>query len=373
MMVFHSMKVLQLISSSYGYYGAERVCVTLATELEKMGVGSVVCAFRNTHKADHLEVLEHAKQSGLITEEITCRGRFDWKAVEMLRDVVQRHKIDIVHCHNIKPNLYTRIAIRGSGVPILSTCHSWHTGTLRGWLISILDRLILLRFDRVVLVSEHMQRQIRRFGLAGDIIYNGIDLEPFMVRSSGLREEMEWSDRLVIGLIGRLSAEKGQKYFLQAAVAVLEDFPNALFLIVGDGPDRRSLEVEAKLLGIGESVRFLGVRNDIPDILSSLDVLVMPSLIEGMPMALLEAMASGRAVVASKVGSIPAVVQSRVNGILVPPADATTLACELRSLLTERGLRESLGRRAAETVANGFSSSSMASKYLRLYFNMMAA
>jgi glycosyltransferase involved in cell wall biosynthesis len=364
------MKVLQLISSSYGYYGAERVCVTLAAELETIGVDSVVGAFRNSHKASHLEVLEHANQFGLETEEITCQGRFDWSAVLAFRDLVERHKIDIIHCHNIKPNLYSWLAARKGGVALLSTCHSLNTGTAGGWLISVLDRCILRSFDRVVLVSDHMERQVRRFGLPVEIIYNGIDLGPFSRPKSDLRERMNWSKRPVIGAIGRLSPEKGIKYFLRAAARVLQDIPNALFLIVGDGPDRKGLEAETKALGIRGSVSFLGVREDIPELLSCMDVLVMPSLIEGLPMTLLEAMASGLPVVASRVGSIPAVVQNRINGIMVSPGDASALAAELLDLLVDDEIRFRVGQRARETVELNFSAASMARRYWRVYQSM---
>jgi glycosyltransferase involved in cell wall biosynthesis len=364
------MKVLQLISSSYGYYGAERVCVTLAAELEKIGVDSVVGAFRNAHKASHVEVLDHANEFGLETEEITCQGRFDWNAVLAFRELVQRHKIDIIHCHNIKPNLYSWLAARKVDVALLSTCHSLNTGTAGGWLISVLDRCILRSFDRVVLVSDHMKPQVHRFALPADIIYNGIDLAPVSRPKSDLRERMNWSERPVIGAIGRLSPEKGIKYFLRAAARVLQDIPNALFLIVGDGPDRKSLEADAKALGICGSVCFLGVREDIPELLSCLDVLVMPSLIEGMPMALLEAMASALPVVASRVGSIPAVVQNRVNGIMVSPGNANALAAELLDLLVDDEIRFRVGQRARETVELNFSAASMARRYLQVYRSM---
>jgi glycosyltransferase involved in cell wall biosynthesis len=364
------MKVLQLISSSYGYYGAERVCVTLAAELEKIGVESVVGAFRNAHKETHLEVLKQAHQCGLKTEEVSCKGRFDWNSVVAIRGLVKRHGIDIIHCHNIKPNLYSWLAARKSDVALISTCHSLKLGTLESWLISVLDRCILHAFDRVVLVSDEMKTQVRRFALPADTIYNGIDLGPFSRPKSDMREKMNWTQRPVIGAIGRLSPEKGIKYLLRAAAKVLEVIPNAMFLIVGDGPDRQSLEAEATALGVQASVCFLGMREDIPELLSCMDVLAMPSLTEGTPLALLEAMASGLAVVASRVGSIPVVVQDRVSGIMVSPGDANALAAGLVDLLLDNGARLRVGQIARETVEMNFSAASMARSYLQVYRSM---
>jgi glycosyltransferase involved in cell wall biosynthesis len=143
-----------------------------------------------------------------------------------------------------------------------------------------------------------------------------------------------------------------------------------LFLIVGDGPDRQSLEAEATALGVQASVCFLGMREDIPELLSCMDVLAMPSLTEGTPLALLEAMASGLAVVASRVGSIPVVVQDRVSGIMVSPGDANALAAGLVDLLLDNGARLRVGQIARETVEMNFSAASMARSYLQVYRSM---
>jgi glycosyltransferase involved in cell wall biosynthesis len=178
---------------------------------------------------------------------------------------------------------------------------------------------------------------------------------------------MNWCGRPIIGAIGRLAPQKGLQYLLRAAPEVLRDNPNALFVLVGDGPERQTLEAEAKCLGIQGSVCFLGVREDIPELLASLDVLAMPSLSEGLPMALLEAMASAKAVVASRVGAIPHVIQDRVNGIMLSPGDVSGLATALLDVLKYRELRMALGQEARETVESRFSAPSMAKCYLEVY------
>lgn len=361
------MNVLQLISSSEGYYGAEHVCVTLSAELERMGVKSVVGAFRNCSKAVHLEVLDHAKLAGLQTEEITCRGRFDLGAIHSIRSVVERHKIDIIHCHNIKPSLYSCLASHNRPVALVSTCHTWHINSVESWLVSVLDRCILHAVDRVVLVSDHMKPQIRRFGLRGTVVYNGIDLKPFSQVTSNLRQRMNWGDRPVIAAVCRLNPEKSLHHLLRAAATVLQSYPRTLFVLAGDGPERQSLEAETIALGIRDSVCFLGMRDDIPELLSCVDVLAISSVSEGLPMVLLEAMASGRAVVASKVGAIPHVIEDCDNGILITPGDVNGLAQALKGLLQSTELRIALGRNARNTSELRFSAAAMATHYVQVY------
>jgi glycosyltransferase involved in cell wall biosynthesis len=216
-------------------------------------------------------------------------------------------------------------------------------------------------------VSDHIIPQLRRFGVRADVIYNGIDLEPFDRPALESKKKMNWCGRPVIGAVARLAPQKGLQYLLRAAPEVLREFPTALFVIVGDGPERQALEVEASSLGVQDAVCFLGVREDIPELLSSMDVLAIPSLDEGLPMAMLEAMAAGRAVVASRVGGIPRVIQDRVNGIMVSPGDVSTLAATLREVLKRGELRAALGQRARETVESRFSAASMARQYLEVY------
>jgi glycosyltransferase involved in cell wall biosynthesis len=361
------MKILQLISSSLGYYGAERVVVTLSAALEEMGVNTVVAAFVNTAKANHIEVLEHAKGRGLTTEKIICRGRYDRSAVHALRGIIERHKVDVVHCHGVKPDLYAALAKWHKNIPTVSTCHLWVFDCAKDWVVSAVERCILHNIDRVVVVSEQILPQLRRFGLRADVIHNGIDIQPTDSPVSDFSQKMNWSGRPVIGAIGRLAPQKGLQYLLQAAPEVLRDSPNALFIFAGDGPERQSLESQAKSLGIQGSVCFLGVRKDVPELFSSIDVLALPSLSEGTPMTLLEGMAAGRAVVASRVGAVPNVIQDGVNGILLSPGDVAGLAAALQTLLNDSELRIALGRKARKTVESHFSAAAMANRYVEIY------
>lgn len=366
-----SLNVLQLISSSFGYYGAERVVVTLSTALEELGVHCIVTAFRNTHKSVHLEVLERAKECGLTTEEVPCEGRFDQNAIALLHNLISRHDINVIHCHGIKPILYASLASRSHQIPIIHTCHLWTFDSFHEWLLSAAERCMLHRADRIVAVSEQIVPQLRRFGLRAEVIHNGIRLEQADESGGKIREVMNWGDRPVVAAVGRLCKQKGLTYLLQAAPDVLGAHPETLFVFIGDGPDFEALRLEANISGISNAVRFVGVRKDISALLASIDILAMPSVSEGLPMTLLEAMSSRKAVVASRVGGISRIIEDNVNGITLPPADVPALASALQKLLGDKQLRLSLGNRAKETVDSHFSATAMATQYCWIYRDAM--
>jgi glycosyltransferase involved in cell wall biosynthesis len=364
--------VLQLISSRLGYYGAERVVVTLSAALEEMGVRSVVATFVDARNATDVGIKEKASALGLTTKEILCEGRFDRNSVAALRDIVARHQIDVIHCHGIKPSLYSLLAAPKSKMGFVSTCHLWVIESKRDWLISALERALLHRFDEVVAVSATIVPELRRFGIRAKVVDNGIDLKPFRNPRGDLIHEMGWQGRPIIGAIGRLASQKGLPYLLRAAAEVLRENPTALFVFAGDGPDREALEAEAIDLGVQHAVRFLGVQENIPALLASIDVLAMPSVSEGMPMALLEAMACGKAVVASRVGAISKVIDHRVNGLLIDSRDVSGLAACINEILGSGDFRRGLGRAARQTIEARFSAETMAKNYLEIYREAVA-
>jgi glycosyltransferase involved in cell wall biosynthesis len=359
--------VLQVISSRLGYYGAERVVVTLSSALQDMGVRCVVAEIINAGQAADVGVKERATELGLKTEEIISTSRIDRNLIASLGEVIDRHQIDVIHCHGIKPGLYSLLAARKRKVALVSTSHLWVIENTRDWLISAVDRVLLHSFDEVVAVSASMTPQLRSFRIHHQIVDNGIDLKPFRDSQSNLKNDRGWQGRPVIGAVGRLAAQKGLPYLLRAAPEVLRENPTALFVFAGDGPDQEALQAQANTLGIQESVRFLGVQDNIPGLLASIDVLAMPSISEGMPMALLEAMAAGKAVVASRVGAIPKVIDHGVNGWLIDSGDVNGLVTGIKEILGSENFRARLGCAARQTIESRFSAEIMAQNYLEIY------
>jgi glycosyltransferase involved in cell wall biosynthesis len=364
------MTILQLISSSVGYYGAERVVITLSTELATQGVDVVVGAFDNTAKDSRLEVLEVAERHGLETVALRCRGRLDRKAVLGLRQFVTERKIDVIHSHGPKANLYAYLAAPNYGPALVSTCHSWYFNSAIERIMSFTDGIVLTRFDAVVAVSDPIQRKLRRRGVRRDrveMIPNGINCAAFARRSGDARDQRRPRRGLVFGTAARLSPEKGFNHLVDAAAAVLAAHPEARFHVAGDGPESEALLAQVHQLEIASRFIFLGAVSDMAGFYADIDVFVLPSLTEGMPMALMEAMSAGKPVVATSVGSVPVLVSHGHSGLLVPPGDAAALADALRAIIADRDLRVRLGLRAQMTAEGSFSAASMANQYRAVY------
>jgi glycosyltransferase involved in cell wall biosynthesis len=170
-----------------------------------------------------------------------------------------------------------------------------------------------------------------------------------------------------------LAREKGVDVFLRAIPRVLTEVRGVRFVVVGDGPDREGLEALVDELGIRESVVMLGRRDDMPSVYASLDVMVSSSRQEGLPMAILEGMASGRALVATAVGEVPNVVRDGVTGLLVPAEDEELLAAKIVELLRDSALRERLGTAARRLIEAEFSAERMTEDYLKVYEEAIAS
>ncbi len=363
------MKILQLISSE-GKYGAETMLLCLVKSLALLGHESVIGVFRNSH-CPHTEVAEAARLKGLKVEIIPCDGKIDRRAVDVIRHCLQIHSIDLVHTHGYKANFYGYLAARGKGVPAVATYHlDWPDRGLALRLYHLFDRLVVRRFGKIAAVSEAVARSLRRSGVPSAKIVtidNGIDLSPFAQARPILQEEISERPDALIGLVGRLTPQKGCEYFLRAAQRVLIDFPRTLFVLVGEGPDRRKLEELVRDLNIAERVIFAGHREDMPGVYASLDILVLPSINEGLPMTLIEAMAAARPVIATPVGAIPKLIIPEQTGLLVNPRDPVGLAAALGRLISNPDLRHRLGRDGQAWVMRRFSAEAMAQQYAEIY------
>ena len=229
-------------------------------------------------------------------------------------------------------------------IPIVATNHNWLTSHWKLRVYRRFDSLLIRHFTRIVAVSEDVGEKMLKYGVPKEkirIIDNGIDLTRFDDTGSptAIREEFGIKKGVrVIGTVGNLGAEKGHVYLLQAAKGIVSNDESVKFIFVGEGPLRVSLENEASKLGIRDNVIFTGFRTDIPNLLSGMDIFVLPSVIEGLPMVLLEAMAAEKAVVATRVGAISKVVNDG-NGILVEPRDVAGLEKAIIRLLASEEKR----------------------------------
>jgi len=288
--------------------------------------------------------------------------------VRQLTGIFRERRIDVIHTHKYKDGVLCAFAAWRAGVPhFVRTVHGlaepmvgWNR--VKSYLYHALDRLMLRRSaDLIIAVSRRMAEDLRESGFRPTMvtwIHNGVDVR--QIRAACTREAVRRElgidpDVLLIGTAGRLSAIKGQAGLLRAAARILETHPTARFLIVGDGPLGSQLTSLASELRLDHACHFIGPRADVFDLMAALDIFVLPSLNEGIPMALLEAMTLGTPVVGAAVGGIPEVIQHRVNGLLVPAADDQALADACLELASNPHWAQALAAQASRSITESFS------------------
>ena len=362
--------ILHLISSS-GLLGAEHVLLELAEYSKKQGLKVTIGVFENSHNPN-LELANSAKKLGLNVQMFPCSGRLDKKTVHIIKDYVDTEDVKILHSHNYKSNFYAWRALSNNNVRWVVTNHGRRLG-FKLLFYNLLDTVIARRADKLIAVSDEIARKMKVAGINPEkvhVIKNGINLNRFIknIGSNSIKESLGIKKEIrVIGTIGSLTKEKGHVYLLKAATNVIERFPEVMFLFVGDGKERINLEKAASKLGIEDKIIFSGMREDVPEILSILDVFVLPSLNEGLPMALLEAQAARIPAVATRVGAIPDVLEDGVTGILVNSKDPEAISEAIIRILEDHDSALSMAQKGFERVRDDFSSEKMASKYLSLY------
>jgi glycosyltransferase involved in cell wall biosynthesis len=364
--------VLSLISSE-GYFGAENMLLTLAGSLSDLGCSYIVGVLCDS-RFNHVELAEEARRQHLTVEVVRCAGRCDWRAVSRIRALKDKHQANLVHTHGYKADFYARIATWGEDTPLVATCHNWPS---KAWIMrayAVLDRLVLRGFDGIVVISDTIGDLLRRSGVRANKlrkIPNGIDTRRFRAAEPILGREIASSGDALVGFVGRCVPDKGGAILLQAAEQVLRRFPLTKFVFVGDGPARSEWESLAERLGIRDRVVFTGVRNDMPEVYASLTLFVLPSLCEAMPMSVLEAMAAGRPVVATRVGSVTRLVVQGETGLLVEAGDVDGLASAIVKLLRDPGQAARMGLNARVRAESRFSARVMARGYFNLYRDVL--
>ena len=307
------------------------------------------------------------------------------RIVEALTRVLRTHAIDIVHTHRYKDTAIGALAAGLAGVPFLLRTVHGRPEPMRGWAswrfraYNTLDRAVLRWFaDGMVAVSSVVAKSLEPLGGRYAPVVrlpNGIDFErvkPTKARSDVRQALGVDPDAPLIGTVGRLCPVKGHAHFLEAARQVLESEPRARFLVVGDGELRGELTALAARLGLDGRCRFTGSRADVYDLMSAMDVFVLPSLDEGTPMALLEAMAVGVPVVASSVGGIPDVITHRATGLLVPASDPSALSDACVWFLRNGTEAQAIATRARAVVRSEFSHATNGERLVDLYRELMA-
>jgi glycosyltransferase involved in cell wall biosynthesis len=322
------------------------------------------------------QFIQEAMRLGLNLQLLRQRLTIDpWLIPQAIR-VVRQHRINVIQTHAHKANVLGFLIKPICRKPWIAFAHGYIHG---GWKVRIyqfLDRTVLPHADRVVTVSESMKELLVRIGVDAHkivVVHNAIEppaVDPESAAAVRARHGIA-PTRKVIGVIGRLSPEKGQLDFLKALRTTVRQCADLTALIIGDGPDRAMLEQYTAEHGLRDHVVFTGYQERIADYIQALDLLVSPSLTEGLPNAVLEGMSHGIAVLATSVGGVPEIIGAD-NGVLVPPSQPEILAAKMTELLTDDARRRDIAVKGRESLYPRFSPAHRVQKMVSLYRELVA-
>jgi glycosyltransferase involved in cell wall biosynthesis len=347
--------------------GAERLAVTVAARLDRRRFEPSVCVSRRLPWSPLSEILEEADVP-VVTLDRTSRGAV-WSWAPLVA-TLRRRRIDLLHAHMFGSNVWGTILGRAAGVPVV-VAHEHGSPLERSRLRAAVDRELVARAaDVLVAVSESdRMRLVEVEGVPSSkvrFIPNGIP--PLPAPRADLRLELGLPEGVpVIGALTVLRPEKALDVLVEAAALLRVQFPDLRVLIAGTGPEEERLRLFVAERRLEETVLLLGFRPHVADVLAAVDVAIHASDREGSPLAVLESMAAGKAIVATHVGGVPALLHDEEHALLVPPRDASALAASVARLLRDEALRERLGRNARERQRRRFDISSTVSELEDLY------
>jgi glycosyltransferase involved in cell wall biosynthesis len=351
--------------------GAEEMVLNLVRRLPARFEPSVCCI----HEAGPIGLEIAGTGTPVTVLGLNPGVRRPWDVARLRRHLAGA-KPQIVHTFLLTASLYGRLAAILARVPIVIGTEVNIYERKRGR-HAVAERLLMAGTDRVVVSAESVRefyiRQIHADPAKVEVIYNAVDFSQAeattardVVRASlGLA-----SDDLVVGIIARLTEQKGHR-FLFDALARTPELSSVHLIVVGDGDLKDRLRAEAQSLGLGPRVHFLGARRDLGDLLGAMDVFVLPSVWEGLPLSLVLAMGAGVPVVATRVAGIPEAVDEGRTGLLVAPGDAHALGRTLARLCTDPELRRRIGREGRAAVLPRFGVDGYVSAITRLYDNLL--
>jgi len=352
--------------------GTERQFVTLSRRLDPSLFELTFGCLRRqgdflTHLDPAVPLYTYPIASLHSTRSVTMQMR-------LLRDLRRLH-VEIVHTYGFYPNVFATLAAKMAGAVVIASIRD--QGDMWSSMQRRVERWVLHLADAVVVNAEAVRARLVGEGYDRHrvfVIRNGVDTARFATRHppGKLRRELGLPARTpIVAALCRLHEVKGVEHFLEAAVTLSRRFPEARFVVAGDGYHRPSLERYSAQLGLGGRVLFTGFRQDVPEFLSEVQVSVLPSLSEALSNTLLESMAAGVPVVATRVGGNPEAVEDGVTGFLVPSREPEALAAAVSHLLENAPLAQAMGRAGRQRAAEQFSLERLTQETESLYIRLL--
>jgi glycosyltransferase involved in cell wall biosynthesis len=363
------MRIVHLTASAF-FGGPERQMLGLASALPS-DYASTFLSFSEGGRCRPF--LTAARAAGFDAAELASYAPNFRASIRELSAFLRGNFADALVTHGYKSNLLGRSAARRTGIPVVSVSRGWTGENLKVRCYEAMDRVHLRFMDRVVCVSGRQAEKVRQAGVAPErvrVIRNAARLRAFSDPDPAAGErlrELAGGDGPIVLAAGRLSPEKGFDTLVEATARLTHAVPTARVTLFGEGPERPRLERRAAELGIRDRFVMPGFRDDLDALLPWADVLVLPSLTEGLPNVALEASAAGVPVVASAVGGTPEVVVNGQTGFLVPPGDPTALAGRIGDLLVRPDWARAFGTAGRQRMEEHFSFEGQARAYRSLF------
>lgn len=368
-------KILDLRDSPW-VDGPGRTILDCASSLQGRGYHIVIGSFSGGEQKTNAYAEEAVRRS-LPIQTIHERGPFDWRVIGQIMKLIDDLNIDIVHTHDFRSNIFGLLAARWRRRPIVTTAHGWIANNVKGKLYVAADKLALRFFDRVITVSERTRGLITRARVASRkiiVISNALSLDRYQPdrRADIFRRELGvGADTVLIANIGRLSPEKGQLEFLQAARELAPRWPGVKFLLLGIGPDREMLERFVADNGLKQAVIFAGFRRDMINVYNGLDLVVQSSSTEGMPNVVLEALLMEVPVIATDVGGTAEIVEHERTGLLMQPGSVQAIVSNITDYLENPARHRAMAQAGRRWVSERFDHRRRVEKLAAVYDSLL--
>ena len=372
----NKIRILHIIASpSIG--GAEKLLLTLLKKLNGKKFDVVLGIFVHKHGTNNLLCKEVIKL-GLTFEPIRIKNTYGLTQILDLYRIIKKHRPHVIHTHGYKTNILGFVMAKVFRIPIVATFHGWfYAQKLKTKLIAQASIRMLSYFDSIITVSDQIKIGLITLGIPSEkmtTVRNVPAIEPeiYSLEKDTFSKDIGIpSGSKTVGFVGRLEPVKGCRHFIQAVSIVVKSDPDVCFVIVGEGSERESLERQSRKHGLENRVYFCGFRDDMASVFRALDLYVLPSLNEGVPLTLLEAMFYGVPVIATRVGGVPEVIRHGINGMLVSPKDSQGLAKSIvESLINQEETVERV-LKAKNTIDREFSVEKWADIIGGIYVNLM--
>ena len=374
-------KSLLWMIDSLGSGGAEHLMPGIMANISKEKFSQRVCVLQ---VREGNPVAKKIEALGFPVDFVAVPNLRHPKNIPNLLRYLRQHQPDIVHTQLEFSDTLGNLATKLLKIPSVSTLHTLDAPEKTDrtyWRHQLMWASLRYAADRVISVSDSArQQQIRAGSLSPEHIitlYNGIDLTPFAPEAhphpQKIREELDiHNDSFLMVSVAVLRKPKGIQYMLDAMPKILAAHPNAFYLVVGDGENMAALQEKRRALKLEKHVHFAGFRNDIAAILAASDLFVHPTLNDALPTVLIEAMGAEKALVASAVGGVPELLEDRVNGILIPPADTDALAKACLELIADPTRTAQMAKAGRKTANEKFSIATQITKLENLYEELIS-